>query len=159
MTRHYNPTIAQNASRILNSKTSDFISDEVSNLVAVLPIDSVCNIVRSNVRATSGSSTVFATPTDKDFYLVAANLSLSADAACDNTNCVMNVTIDGVLSNRDIIRIQKLSLTAINDTVSLHLTKPLKIDRGTNITINSTFTVGNAIFGGCIIGYTEEVTK
>jgi len=158
MVKHYNPSITERALRTLNTK-GDNISDEVGGLVPVIPIVPICRIVRSANRSTTGSSTVFTTPADKDFYLCGATLSAMCDATADNTNYALNVTVDGVSNSRDILRIEKLAATfALSQTLTQVFDPPIKVDRNTNITASSTFSAGNSRLSACIHGYTEETT-
>lgn len=159
MVKHYNPSLVERFQRIFNFKSTDRFTDDISGPVAVIPVTPISRIVRSANRSTSGSSTILTTPTDKDFYLCGAMLSIDSDVVADNTSASIVVTIDGVSNNRDIVRIEKLSLTATSRTVVQNFNPPIKIDRGTNITAASTFTVGASRLSGCIYGYTEETTN
>lgn len=160
MVKHYNPSIVQNAQRILNTK-ADNLSDEVSGPVAVIPIKPICRIVRFAVRSTSGSGTVYATPTDKDFYLIGCSLSVQRDAACDapsSDGARVGIVIDSV--TQGLIPISCATLTAFSAEQNITFPFPIKIDRGTNITITGmTFTVGTCVRSVSIIGYTEETTS
>lgn len=118
----------------------------------------VCNIVEGNAGASSGSAvTIYTTPSDKDFYLVGANLTMSKDAACDTTtgSLQLSATINGTVKN--ILRMSHTTLTALQGNVSISLPVPIKIDRNTAITIITlSFTAGTFSRGANIIGYTEE---
>lgn len=114
-----------------------------------------CNIVYGTVNGANGATTIYTTPTDKDFYLVAANLNNTSDAACDNTNIQLVVTTENGVSEQ-LIYLTKISLTAFNDSISLSLPIPLKLKRNSTITIEQTFTVGVSRSGGSIVGYTVD---
>lgn len=116
----------------------------------------VCNIVRTGVRATTGTSTVYTTPTDKDFYVTAIALGLTKDVTCDAATgrLQLSATIDG--SAQVLISIPFLTLTVMDENVSLTLPFPVKIDRNTNITHSLTFTAGAASFTGTVIGFTID---
>lgn len=157
MVKHNNPSIAQDASRILNS-TGEFLSDEVEGPVAVISIQRCANIVRSQSSVATGAVTVFTCPSDKDFYLLACTLAINEDATSDNTNTTLRVVIDGV--NQNVINLRKLTTTAINQNISVSIPYPgIKIDRGSVIAMTNTFTVGNAAKSASIIGYTVETTR
>lgn len=109
-------------------------------------------IHRQGTRTTTGSSTLFTTPSDRDFYLDTVVLSLSSNATADNLGGGISVTILG--TSREILRIEKLTTTLINETITLSFPEPLKIDSGTNITFGSVFSVGASICGVVITGHT-----
>lgn len=158
MVKHYNTSLAERAGRVFNTKGIDQFSDDVSsNLVAVVPVLPVTRIVRSNSRPTTGASTIFTTPTSKDFYLTGAMLTVAADAACDTTEQWLSVVIEGVTYR--LLSVQKLTLTAVQEVVPMTFNPPIKVDRGVAISINQSFTVGAAQIGATIYGYTEEVTR
>ena len=161
MARHYNPSIAQRALRILNSKAGDTISDEVANLVAVLPIvPTSTEIYSSNPSTSASSSTAFTLPSDKDFYLTAVSYSIEKDATCDAADgqALLRAFANG--SNRTIIGFPILTLTAQRFSLSLNLNPPLKVERGGTLTITApTFTAGKFSRVGTFIGYYEEVTQ
>lgn len=154
--KHFNPSIAQDAARIFNTK-GDPLTDEVEALVAVVPVTPVCNIIGVTTGAATGASTVYTTPPDKDFYLVAATLMMNDNATSDNTETYMNVVING--ATKQILDFRKLSLTAYAGEQSVSLSVPMKLDRNSTITINNSFTVGASTKAGTIIGYTVECTK
>jgi len=155
MVRHFNPTISQNALRILNTKGFN-LDEEVSGLVAVIPITSIPRIVRGTSRTTTGNSTIYTTPSDKDFYLTGFYISATADVASDCVLYNFQITVDGV--SQRIFSMVKTTLTAFNQTQFVALPIPIKIDRGTAITIGQSFTVGTSTVASAIYGYTEETT-
>lgn len=157
MVKHYNTSIAEDAARILNSKQGQFLGDDVTGPVAVIPIQRFCNIVRAGSSAATGAVTVYTTPSDKDFYLVGATLQIQENATSDNTSTSLRCFIDGVLQN--LINIRKLTTTATTDSEVLMLPIPIKVDRNTVISISNSFTVGSATKAASIIGYTVETTK
>lgn len=114
----------------------------------------VCNIVKSNAGTSTGATTIYTTPIDKDFYLVGVFASITKDATCDNTEAVVNIIIDG--SSNSIMRMGSQTLTAESKTASMVFPIPVKIDRNTVITITATKTAGNFSKAGSIVGYTVE---
>lgn len=158
MVRHYNPSIVERAQRILNTKM-DNLSDEVNGPLAVIPIEPICRISRSQQAIVTGSSTIYTTPTDKDFYLCNVQFSFSKDAACDVATGSIGIqtTIDGAA--QIIIRLPVITLTAQNNTLSFNFVKPLKIDRGVTLILTGTYTAGVMSRTGNIVGYTEETTS
>lgn len=152
--KHYNPTISADINRILNLKgeSTSEISEEI---IAVIPIIPKCNIVRS-IRAINASNvvTLFTTPTDKDFYLTNAALNFIKDASATSTVSDITVYIDGVLQT--LLRIDQITLTAQTGSIAESYPIPIKIDRGTNITVEHGTAVANITTSGMIKGYTVE---
>jgi len=157
MTRHYNPSIVERANRILNSKAGDFLSDEVAGPVATIALEPVCRVIANATAASTGSTTIYTTPTSKDFYLTSLQLYATTDATADNNQYAIFVTIDGVQVN--ILQMVKQLATAWSDHAELVFKYPMKLDRGSLIRVNTSYTVGNSRHGGCVHGFTEEVTK
>jgi len=159
MTRHYNPSIVERANRVLASKAGDFLSDEVAGPVATIAITPVTRIIKASGSSTTGTMTIFTTPTDKDFYITGLYLSMIKDVTNDMAtgNVAIALTIDGVTVNP--IGIGVLTLTAQSESVAFPFTTPIKVDRGTAITIGATYTAGSMRRFGSVHGYTEEVTR
>lgn len=157
MGQHYNPSISERYVRIFNPKfdyNADIIADVIQPVVQINPIS---NIVRSNSSTTTGSTTVYTTPSDKDFYLTSLQYCYMKDAANDATSIGVNTTIQGVLQN--LVFIRTITTTASQDVVNISFPYPIKIDRGVAVSIYGTFTAGNLYRSLVITGYTEEVTK
>lgn len=151
---HRNPSIAQWIQRIFNFKVTDSISSDVGKtIMPVIPILPVVNIVRGVSRSTTGDTTIFTTPTDRDFYLTSYLLDNMSDATADNTFVQFNFTVNGVVR---FIRLVKITTTASNKIVSGQFNPPILIDRGTGITVGTAFTVGASNTSAFITGYTIE---
>lgn len=159
MTKHFNPSIVERLNRIFRPKAGDQFTDEVSGPVAVIPVTPVSRIVKQAGSNVSGNVPVYTTPSDKDFYLTSVTLSYSKNVTCDVANGAyrLSVVIDGVTTYIASIALQ--TLTADNSNLSLNLSTPVKIDRGTSIATTNSFTAGAFIRQVCISGYTEEVTS
>lgn len=151
MTRHFNPSIVTRAQRILNSKSGDYLSDEVAGPMAVIPISPRCDIVKT----LTGSGNIFAVPNDKDFYLNTVAISMAKVVGDTGSVAQVVVTIAGVATS--LIAIQGVTLTADSQTATLPFPVPIKVDRNTNITL--TLTGAFTSVRGSITGYTEEVTS
>jgi hypothetical protein len=131
------------------------IADKVIPTMEVNPkMLRICNIVKDGSATNATSATIYTTPTDKDFYLVSAQMSVIKDVTATSTNSFVNAVIDGLTST--MMRIRGLTLTPQSETISISLNPPLKIDRGTNITIGNTTNVANVSASGSIVGYTTE---
>lgn len=159
MVKHYNPSISEDAARILNTKGEYLSSDVLPNIQPTIDIKRICNIVRQADQSTTGAFTIFTTPTDKDFYLVGWSMSFSKGSATDATNSLdLTVVIDGVTQAVETLGIFTLNTHA--EALSGNCAGfPIKLDRGTNIQMTGTFTAGTLARSARIIGFTVETTK
>jgi len=157
VTKHYNPSISERAQRILITKNGDHMSDDLMpNMVAVVPILPVARIVRGSGMTNSTTSSLYTTPTDKDFYLTNAVLSVSKDTTAAAVAIDLRVLVDGATLTP--VRISGITLTALQATVPVSFNPPLKVDRNTSISINASSATANIRVDGAIVGYTEEAT-
>jgi hypothetical protein len=155
MVKHYNVDISKDAQRIFNFKGADTIPPDIGNIfVPVIPVTRVCNIIRTTTATNATTGTIYTTPTDKDFYLVGLVISLIKDVTSTATNIQIRVTIDGVVQT--IMNISTLTLTVDTRQSTLGLPFPIKVDRNTNITINTNSATANITASGGIVGYTVE---
>lgn len=157
MTRHFNTSIVENAARILNSKQGDYLPDQVQGPVAVIPIVHCVNIARAVNIANDASEVVWTTPSDKDFYLVAANIGVSKDATATSQVTALSVVINGVTTN--ILHIPTQATTVESETTGNNYPVPVKLDRNTAITLTNTTAVSGIRATAAILGYTVETTK
>lgn len=161
MTRHFNPSIVNRAQRILNSKGTDTIGDEISGPFAIVDI----NVPKENIlstisRTTSGTATILTTSANEDTWVTGFLYSYIKDATCDVADGILGIsfTIDGKTQTHNLFPV--LTTTAQYDAVFVKFTKAMRIDRNTSITFNtSTYTVGKMIRTVSIYGYTEAVTS
>lgn len=136
--------------------------DTIPNVVnpTIQPVFEVkkkyCNVQRRGSRATTGSSTIFITPSDKDFYLVAASIHLIKDVTCDlaTGQIGINTVLDG--TTNQCVSVATLTLTAQSVESSLSFNPPIKVDRNTALGFTTTFTAGACSTSATIAGYTEE---
>lgn len=110
------------------------------------------NIVRNAANSTSGSATIYTTPTDLKFYLCGLKMFIQEDATSNNTATYINITVDG--ATRTIASIDKLTTTATTHSISLDFNYPILISENTAITLNNSFTLGSASKSANIWGYT-----
>lgn len=140
----------------IQTSTEDVPTQLASKVVPVLvsnpPI--VANVLESAMRNTTGSVTVYTTPTDKDFFLTSAYLGFVCDATCDGTLYFLKVSPKGQAST-SLISIRKATTTADRDFQPFAFPIPLQLEKGTNITVTCTFTAGTTSFDGGIVGYTR----
>jgi hypothetical protein len=112
----------------------------------------VSEMVKAVNSTTTGASTVFTTPSDRDFFLTGAAISMATDATADNTNVFLNCVIGG--ATVQILRLNKITTTAFNGSMVKQFTNPIKLDKNTAITVSTSFTAGAAAFWGSIEGFT-----
>lgn len=156
MTQHRNPTIVKLARDRLNTIGVDQLPDKVMGPVATIAIEPYCDVIRSATRSTTGVTTLYTTPADKDFYLCGAILSWTADAANDGTQVAINLTQQGVAYQ--LLQLVKVTLTATAQNQSIDLNRPIRIDRNTSITFGGTFGAGTSRCNCTFWGYIQETT-
>ena len=113
-------------------------------------------ILKSVGRTSSGTGTIYTTPANQDFYLTGIVYSLVKDVTCDIGTGASHVTatIDGASVN--LLSISTLNLTVQNQTITLILTHPLKIDRNTAISFGGAYTAGTCSRSANITGFIDE---
>jgi len=152
--KHNNPTISQDMQRHFNFK-GESTGEVHDTIIPVYPILNNCNIVKSTSAVNATSTTIYTTPADKDFYLCGAQISTTKDATSTSTLTAINVYVENVACQ--ILRLQTLTLTAQHFGSSINFNVPIKLTRGTTITITNATNVANIASSGTIYGYTVEV--
>jgi len=112
------------------------------------------NVMRRQVRSTSGTSTLYTTPSDKDFFLTYAMLSYSKDATSDNVEIPLLIVQDG--ASIRVIQINSQTTTAESRTIIVTFPYPVKCDKASAITFITTFTAGALVCNGVIGGFILE---
>lgn len=111
------------------------------------------NFLKYGTSTLSTTTTAYTTPSDKDFYLTLAQLSYVKDAANDNVIYYINVIVGGLSCRLNIMK--AVPATANSDTYSQSFNYPIKIDRGTAISVVGAFTAGTQtrcwVIGGFIL--------
>jgi hypothetical protein len=104
--------------------------------------------------STSTSTTLFAAPTNQDTYVSAALICYFGDATATGTAVSMNCTING--ASQRLMGLPGVTLNARTQQISLCFPHPVKVDRGTNITVS--ISAGTATFQifGLINYYLDE---
>lgn len=114
----------------------------------------ISNVIKTFVNSVSGTTTIYTTPSDKDFYLTFAALGLTKDATADLTLSGIQITTDG--ATKVILPLPLQTTTAESVHIQLSFPYPLKCDRGTTIQMLGSFTVGAASRRGAIGGFILE---
>lgn len=117
----------------------------------------ICNFVKSYAKSNTGSSIMYTGTADRDLYITSVALVGRNDAAFDGSGCAISATINGTTTVICEIK-ANTSPGALNNLESHRdFTVPIKIDRGTNITIALSFAAGTASYTGMICGFTDEL--
>lgn len=155
--KHYNPSISNDAQRILNTKGGDVADNEVDGLFAVLPIVPCVHIVRNLFSTNGGDADVYTTPSDKDFYLTHVSIVGEKDAASTCTQMVVRFTEDG--TTRNVIALAFLSLTARFYAHQATFDTPVRIPKNTALRLVHTGGGATQNTHVTIMGYTRETTS
>lgn len=128
------------------------LADYIQGVVDVNPESHRrCKVVRSATDSVTGSLTIFTTPQDRDFFLNSLVLSCQNNVVANSTITEIKAFVDGV--ERSLLAHVKITLTVHDASTSISFPHPIKIDRGTVITVTNTFTVGVATKYASLTGY------
>jgi len=114
----------------------------------------IINIIKSEEVIDATSGIIYTTPTNKDFYLTNAILTIIKNATSTSVFSSLNIKVDGVI--RGIIFIEETTLTAQSAQIVLNLNFPIKVDRGSDIIIAHGTNVSKIQGSATILGYTVE---
>lgn len=121
-------------------------------LKSVKPLESVY-LVNTN----STGATIITAPLDRDMYIVGASLSLIRDGTATATFHELRYSdYNGTL--RRLLSLSALTLTANSKDQVIYLNHPIRIQRGSNITVNSSTATGNFVLNSIIFYYLDEVS-
>lgn len=143
------------------SSARDKIPDQLGQtVVPILDVTPrkhrVLDICQTATRTTSGSTNLFTSSTSYDTFLVSCSLAMIKDATCDDASGAA-ATITAVVNavTVSLLNIPGITLTACNESISISFPFPLKIDRGTSVSIGGGgYTVGTKIRTATVQGYT-----
>lgn len=113
-----------------------------------------CNILRHATAINTTATTVYSVPSDIDFYLCGCSLSVIKDATATSINSAIQITVDGDSNFFRPISIAGLTLTPQSLSESVDFNRPIKVKRGTNISVINSTNVANCTSSACIWGYT-----
>lgn len=113
------------------------------------------NVIKAGIALNVTGTGVYTTPTDKDFYLCGAQLSLIKDVTSTSTFTYLSCT-DEYGALQTLLKIVSLSLTPQIDGCTADFTIPIKLKRGSVIGINNFTNVANITSHACIWGYTVD---
>lgn len=117
------------------------------------------NLIKSQSATANSNTTIYTTPTDKDFFLTNFVMQGIKDAVCDMATgqfFYLTVVIDGATTS--LAPVSGITLTAQSERVVVVLAHPLKIDKGTNIILarGGAFAAGVFSRSATIMGYLVE---
>jgi len=142
----------------------DLNTESVPNAIPVVEVgikSSKSSFPKTFTKSTTGSATIYTTPTDQDFYITALAVSLMKDATCDvadGGSFSITAQVNGIVTQ--LIGIPLFTLTAQDGELALSFgNHPMKVDRGTTILIaTNTFSAGKMTRIGYVHGYLDEVS-
>lgn len=108
------------------------------------------NIVKFDSSTTTADLTIYTTPSDRDFYLTYAQISIAKNATDDGTNTSMTIVVGGATVT--LISIRGLTTTAQDQSAGLSFPIPIKLDRGSAIKVIHSTTAGAMAKSGHIGG-------
>jgi hypothetical protein len=130
------------------------INESIQPVIILNNLIKPCNIAFQNTATNSTNSTIYTTPTNADFYLCSISLGAIKDVTATSTASSISGTIGGVSTR--LVEIPFFTLTAGSGSNSITFNPPLKMDRGTGITVNNTTSVANVTAWGGIAGFTYD---
>lgn len=159
MPHNYNVSLFGWAIEKFNLKDGIFFRNELPwTLLPVIPITPICEIL-INYRSgyVSGATTIYTTPSDKDFYVNTISLSYSKNAASTAPITSTDVT---VVINAQTITIAALAIevtTAASLATTISFPRPVKLDRSSVIQLADAFSLAGAFTRQVnISGYVEN---
>lgn len=117
----------------------------------------ICNIAREASRTSSGTSAIYTTPTDRDFFLTGMHMAFQANATSDGTSLIFAFTPAG--QSATTITIPKLTTTAITASLVKDFSIPIKLERGTAINITYAFAAGASTVSASITGFLNSSSQ
>ena len=114
-------------------------------------------VLRETNGTNSVATTIYTTPTDRDFFLCGCSVSFAKDVTATSLSSSITADIDRV--NRVLILLNTLSLTIERGSEVINFIPPVKIDRGASINQNNSTNVGNVYSRGIIWGYLGDYSN
>jgi len=134
------------------------LADKVVPVMEVNPkLLRTTNLFKAGVLSDAVSATIFTASIDRETYIQDIWFSYKTDVNATATNFNVSAVIDGATQNLVIIR--KNNLTAEKDSGFLSFDSPIKIDKGSIVTVTSDTNVASFRFSVCFTGFTVENYK
>lgn len=112
-------------------------------------------VIRSNTCSDAANLTIMTPTSAKDFYITGVAIALSKDVLAQSTASVVSATVGGFSS--PIMTFRYEPLTAESKYFYCEFTKPIKIDRGTSISLANSSAVPSIDVTVTIYGFYDDV--
>ncbi len=155
--QHYNTSITEDMNRILNLKGGESTTEINDVIQPVIILDPEIVLLGSGTLTNASSQNLFNTSAFKDTYITTLQFAFIKDITSTSTLMTISAIIKGVSVN--IIRVPSITLTVHSGQVEMVFQPPLKIDRGTSVSLISNTNVANILTAASVFGYTREITK
>lgn len=106
----------------------------------------------SDIRITTGTSTLLTAHATRRTFLTGISLSTQADATANNTTIFINATLRG-RALATILRLAKVTTTLYEGSLSITFPTPIEIEPSSTVTMTNTFTVGASSAAGSVHGF------
>lgn len=154
-----NTEIVNNLAKEIKESNPNVVPKSIVNSVQPVIIVNVDHkensVVQSATRETTGTTTIFTTPADKDFFIIAASIDYTADVVADSILYSLDVVPFGDVS-KPLIQLRKNTITLQNDNDSIHFPVAIKLARSSIISMTQAFTVGASSMDGHVFGFTVD---
>jgi len=157
-----NRTVVNEMSEKIKESNLNLLPRDISN--SIQPVIEVGKNIdqhfsKSASQATTGTITIFTTPSDKDFFMTCCNFSFAKDSTCDIGTGVIDFlcVINGATVRP--LRSAVITTTAERGNLETSFSTPIKLDRNSVISLTGTFTVGVMARVASINGFTVDTLE
>lgn len=132
-------------------------SGESVNPVLIANPDNFTKVLGSLTRTTTAAApgaTILTSHATKETYITGIDIAITSDVLADNVAMNVRVTINGALVI--LTNLNKQTLTITNNEARVMFPIPIKIDKGSVVTLVNVFTAGASRTDVSILGYEIE---
>jgi len=148
-------SILNDANDELNTNLQDQLPKNVTGCAVVYPINhKYSTLSRYNATTLTGSTTLYTTPANKDFYITSACLAYHKDAACDSSIIHLTYIQDGATIR--LLMLPQVTGEILQGQIANSYPFPIKCDRNTVIQYTGSFTAGTIFRAASITGFILE---
>jgi hypothetical protein len=154
----YNSDLSKELRDGSKAQITDTLPSKLGN--EVIPVMEVnpkmlryCDLVKSVIATNTTSSTIVTLSSDKDFYLCGGALSVVKDVTSPSTTSAIAITNFGDSSATNFLAIVGLTLTIQENCTSIDLARPIRLARGSSITLTNASATANVSSRASIWGY------
>jgi len=102
----------------------------------------IADLIISATSSATGNLVVYTTPTGKQwFYLTGMSVCLIKDATCNQATGAIHVNAS-VLGTKNLLSLATITLTAQQYAKEVIYSIPLRLDKGTQVAFNVSYTLG-----------------